>query len=133
MFSAPIQWAMLLSGSLLLIGFSAPAIAARAPARTPCPASSPAFLHPCPPSEPTNHANAENGPRTMRILESGSGENGSGENGSGPPMTPPPPPTRLTYDGMAMYVGPLKGCTVFADANGDGVHDTGALRTDTDR
>ena len=65
----------------------------------------------------------------MRILESGSGENGSGENGSGPPMTPPPPPTRLTYDGMAMYVGPLKGCTVFVDANGDGVHDSGALLT----
>ena len=46
-----------------------------------------------------------------------------------PPSMPPPPPTRLTYDGMAMYVGPLKGCTVFVDANGNGVHDSGALLT----
>lgn len=50
-----------------------------------------------------------------------------------PPSMPPPPPIRLTYDGMAMYVGPLKGCTVFVDANGDGVHDSGALLTDPDR
>ena len=49
------------------------------------------------------------------------------------PPAPPPPsaPPLVTYSGVAMYVGPLKGCTVLVDANGNGVHDEGETTTTT--
>jgi len=52
---------------------------------------------------------------------------------STPPSPPPPPspPVLVTYSGIAMYVGPLKGCKVFADTNNNGVHDDGEPSTIT--
>ena len=49
-----------------------------------------------------------------------------------PPSMPPSTPPLVTYSGIAMYLGPLKGCTVFVDANDDGVDNNGALRTNPD-